>query len=357
MKKLRRLPKNKIILWAVACALALLCVVCAVTRISLANRLDNQRAAERFRGGSETRFAQISAFFGTGKTESDIYAFRRTIDTALMTASLKEEEGKRLWQDAYSAESQVTVKGSKGSATAPTLGVGGDWFAFHNLKLRSGGYISGSDLMHDRVVLNETLAWKLFGGFDLEGMEVTIGGKPYIIAGVVTSEDDFASKKADSVGGRMFMSYDAMNALTKDGVKITSYELVCADPITGFAHDLVKKGFADAETVQNNGRFGFGNNLKLLKAFGSRSMVSKAVAYPYWENAARFMEDYTALLLILAFVFGAFPVVLVSAVVIKNLRRGWAWFKDWAYNTWERLSDNLRERQRLRLEAKSKANK
>jgi hypothetical protein len=38
--------------------------------------------------------------------------------------------------------------------------------------------------MHDRVVLDEEMAWKLFGAKDVSGLQVTIAGSPYLVAGV-----------------------------------------------------------------------------------------------------------------------------------------------------------------------------
>ncbi len=38
---------------------------------------------------------------------------------------------------------------------------------------------------------------------------------------------------------------------------------------------------------------------KVVGDFGKRSMNTEGVVYPYWENAARLLEDYMALTLIL----------------------------------------------------------
>ena len=86
--------------------------------------------------------------------------------------------------------------------------------------------------MLDRVVLDETLAWQLFGGFDVAGLTVTISGKPFQVAGVVRRESDFATKEAYQDGASMFLSYSAMKSLDENST-ITCYEIVMPDPITG----------------------------------------------------------------------------------------------------------------------------
>jgi hypothetical protein len=57
-----------------------------------------------------------------------------------------------------------------------------------------------------------TLAWKLFGGSNLAGMTVTIGDKPFVVAGVVKRESDKADKAAYDGGAGLYMLYDAYNS-------------------------------------------------------------------------------------------------------------------------------------------------
>ena len=116
--------------------------------------------------------------------------------------------------------------------------MGGDFFLFHPLTLRSGSYLTANDYMNDRVLLDEELAWALFGSYDVAGMSIQIGERTYPVAGVVHREDDFASKKAYQDGPGMFMSYDALNAISE--TKLSAYELVMPDMISGFAESIVK---------------------------------------------------------------------------------------------------------------------
>lgn len=356
MKRALHNRKIRIILLSVLAVLTTLSVLCGALAATYGAQLPAQQEAKRFRGDSSERFAQVSAFFKVGeeKTLSDIYTFRKSMESALVDASLEAEAGQNLWADAYSAQSTVTVTSDKATAEVTTLGVGGKWFLFHPLELRSGAYIEEDDLMHDKVILDEELAWKLFGGVDLAGLEVTISGKPYVVAGVVAREDDFATQDAyGDTGAGMIMYYDAMNALTDDGVDISCYELVCADPISGFALDLLQTGFPEAVTVENSDRFGLEALLKVVKSFSQRSVAADGVVFPYWEKAAQIMEAHAALMLVLSAVFGLFPAVCLVWALADLLRAVKARLSEVLPRRWEKIADRIREKQRLRLVARA----
>ena len=177
--------------------------------------LITQSAADVWRGGSDERFAQVSAFLpvnGTIDLDS-IRSFRATLEDAFVQNSIFAPEpdaqdpsadtSARLYADAYSGSTQLSVSGkSPGSVTVTAIGVGGDYFLFHPLQLLSGGYVSDEDYMADRVVLDAQTAFNLFGSSDVAGMEVTINGKTFPIAGVVKSEDDFATAAALDAGAK-----------------------------------------------------------------------------------------------------------------------------------------------------------
>ena len=199
--------------------------------------------------------------------------------------------------------------------------MGGDFFLFHPLTLRSGSYLTANDYMNDRVLLDEELAWALFGSYDVAGMSIQIGERTYPVAGVVHREDDFASKKAYQDGPGMFMSYDALNAISE--TKLSAYEIVMPDMISGFAESIVKAAFTGgkAAVVQNTGRYGALRLWKVLTAYGERSMNTRGIIYPYWENAARLTEDYAALLLLFAVLLAVCPAVCAAIWLVRTVKR------------------------------------
>jgi len=301
--------------------LVLLAAVCAVIFGWMTGLLPSLDAAQRWRGGSETAFTQVACFLPVDEPRSkdQILQFRRTLDAKLTDASLEAPENGSLYADAYSAEAKLTVTGDHGSAQVRTVGVGGQFFLFHPLTLRSGSYISEHDLMQDRVVLDETTAWTLFGSPDVAGMSVTIEGKPYYVAGVIHREDDFASEAAYGEGAGMFLSYDAFYELTQR--EISCYEIVLPNMISGFGLGLVKDNFdvGSGDIVENTTRFGLKHLLSVIGAFGERSMRHNGVIYPYWENAVRMTEDWLALLLLLMLLLLACPVIALTIAVISAL--------------------------------------
>lgn len=323
--------------------------------------LRSQQAAEAWKGESEERFAQVSCFLPVdGKVDyNTVLGFRSTIEKGLSDAGIESTEDRQLWVDAYSTKSTVTVKGEKGSSETTAIGVGGDFFLFHPYELMSGSYLSPDDLMQDRVVLDYELAWKLFGGHELEGMSVTIGGKPYYVAGVIRRETDKFSEKAFSGEPLIFMSY---SELEKDGVEagISCYELVMADPISDFAKNYVKENFAGgkAVVVQNTTRYSFGNIFDIFKNFGSRSISENGVIYPYWENAARISEVYVArqyvfiaLLGIIPFGFLVWLIVKFMIILIRKLKMGWANAKEAWSDRYARI-EKIKEKRARRKEGK-----
>lgn len=315
-------------------------------------------AAERFRGSSDTRFAQIACYLpvGRGKTVEDIYSFRQSLETRFVEESLEAPEGGRLYLDAYSAQAEVSVSAENGSATVTALGVGGDFFYFHPLTLRSGSYISEDDLMDDLVVLDEEMAWRLFGGVDLAGMPLTIGGKPFVVAGVVAREDDFATRRAYDGEGGIFLSFSALQRLMED-VTIDCYEIVMPDPISGYAKNIMTESFAggdkNVDVVENSGRYTVESLLAVIGGFGERSMRTNGVIYPYWENALRLTEDYAAALLALSALFALCPLIFLTVIVIRYIRRGYRFVKK---TVPERVEAAVEERREQRLEKEYEKN-
>jgi len=324
---------------------------------AVSGTLESLTAAERFRGGGETRFAQLACYLpvGQGKSVEEVESFRETLDAKMIEQSLEAPEGGRLYLDAYCGSASVTASADAGNVTAEAVGVGGDFFYFHPLHLRSGAYIRGGDLMDDLVVLDEETAWRLFGGTDLVGMSLTIDGKPFLVSGVVSREDDFATKKAYANNGGIFMSFSALSQLSEDA-SITCYEIVMPDPISNYAKNLVSESFpvGNGDVVENSSRYRLSHLLEVIRSFGERSMRKNGVIYPYWENAVRLTEDYAALLLALAVFFSICPLFFAVVLTIRQIRRGYRFVKRKAPEKIEAAVEARREK-RLEREYENKA--
>jgi len=316
--------------------------VCIVVSNSLIATLRSQQAARAWAGQSEERFAQVSAFIppSVNFSPDDVLELRSSIDDALREISLEATPEHRLYVDAWSGEREFGIATPAGRAfpvTANAIGVGGDFFLFHPLRLIDGSYITPNDFARDRIILDEELAWSLFGGVELTGLDVLVNDVMFVVGGVVSRDDDFASRRAYTAGPGFFMSFEALVALTEsdsseagypfessvtpimNSASITTYKIVMPDPISGFASYTITESI-DSEgvhVVENSARFSLENSFRHIGAFGERSIWSEAIYFPYWENAARFTEDWLALLLVLALVFIAFPFVCAVFYTVK----------------------------------------
>lgn len=356
-----------------------LVIVCAIFSLAaiafgimahiLGGKLDSQQMAERWRGENELEFSQVSCYIPVDEKISlqQIYSFRTEIVKKLDEAALEDQNVDTLFADAWSTTGRVNVASGLGKGEAAVIAVGGRFFDFHPIRLISGSYFGEGDLMKDRVLLDEELAWLLFGGTELDGMEMTVNGQPFVVAGVIEREQDFASKKAYTAGMGLYMSYEAFSNLQSasaggdaqtaaDGgaaaqttaeAGASCYEFVMAEPVDGYALSLAKEKFpiGHGEILENTHRYGFGRMIKLIGQFGSRSMQALGVAYPYWENAARCIEDWYGLCLFMALLFAVLPVVMIIVNVVRYLKRGKDKLED---DIIPRLKDGAEEAIRVR---------
>jgi len=324
--------KSKMIKRIILIAVNALCLIgffiCIGVSSSIRVPLHSQQVAVVWRGQSGERFSQLSAFF-PGNTTFDMDSVRQlraSIDQSLLAASFESSPDRNLYADAWSGTGTVSVLGprARNPATANAIAVGGDFFLFHPYRLVDGSYLSPNDIMHDRIVLDEELAWRLFGATKVAGFEVMINNRPFKVAGVISRDSDFASSRAYTYGEGLFMSFDALTALSAESAAITVYEIVMPDPISGFATGAFKDAIsvADVEIVENSTRFSLLNTFSNIGSFGERSMRTEFIALPYWENAARFAEDWLALLLLLSLILIIFPIVCAVIYTVILIRFG-----------------------------------
>lgn len=348
--------KKRRVLWITAGVLTLLSLVFLLLASLLSGRLSSQQAAQRWQGESDLRFSQVSCFLPVDEKlqPKQILAFREEVHKALHAASVDVEYSGQLQVDAWSTHGKVHVSTDLGSGEASVIAVGGDFFQFHPVWLLSGSYISESDFMKDRVLLDKDLAWLLFGGTELAGMELKINGLPFIVAGVIEREQDRFSRLAYQDGMGLYMSYEAYSQMVDDA-GIDCYELVMGEPIHGFALNVVKSKFpiGRGEILQNTDRFRFSRLFKILLAFGTRSMQTRGIVYPYWENACRSAEDHCAMYMFLGFFFALFPAVLSVRGLIHFLKKGKEKLAEEVLpDVSERVGEAVRVRQRRAWEKK-----
>ena len=351
----RRKQKTRVLL-IVCASMVAAAVLCFGAWQYFARVLESQQAAKRWQGDGDLKFSQISCFLPADQTIGlkEISTFRNAALKKMQDAALDVMNNRHLMVDAWSTTAKLYTSGEHGRGEASVIAVGGDYFEFHPLQLLSGDYIRQSDLMKDRIVLGEEVAWLLFGGTDLAGMTMKLNGTPYVIAGVVEQEQDPASRKSNSDDLDLYMSYDALLAIDENA-KINCYELVMANPVKNFALNAVKDKFpiGRGEIVCNSERYGYGKMMDLVLHFGSRGSQISGAVLPYWENAARMTEDWGALSCFLGTVLLIFPLVVLVIVALQSGRQVKKKLEeDILPDLSEKTQESIRKRQRRRWERK-----
>lgn len=283
--------------WAAAVSLCL----CAMFLAAWANAgkgLLSQQAAERWQTG-EQNFAQVSAFISedAALTDSSLMGARASITEDMAALLGSAEEAESIWTDAFCGETHAEVAAGLNTRQVRVLCTGGDWFTFHPLEVSYGWYYTPYDVMDDLAVLDERLAWQLFGAADVTGMEMLVDGHTCTVAGVVSVPA--AEQEAYGDEPAMFMGYDFFSRIGEKTPFITCYEALLPETVKGFAVDTVSRALglddAECELRRNTGRFGFGRSLAVMTELPARSQRVGRIYYPFWENAARAAESQAGL--------------------------------------------------------------
>lgn len=352
-RNIYRLTKGQKIFLLLTLASIIIAAALHFIFISYPKELQAQYAWERFRGANESKFSQVSVFLSREKDK--VFTFERLFELrssyeGAFSASDKIKEGESVWADAFSSKLKLNLKSEKSTVEAKVFAVGGDFFLFHPLMLKSGSYIAESDFMHDGIVVDEVVSWKLFGGTDTAGKTVYIGDKPYIIRGVVSLEKDKASQSAIEEEGIIFMHFDAAESTGEEKLPIECYEFVGKEPITNFCQSLMAEKFKDAEIKKIDGRFSEENIFSLIGAFSKRGVKPILLDYPYWENAAVINENRLSVILLLKSFFLVLPVSLalyLAYKILAFLRR--KIFLEFIPKLKDNFFEAIRKRQRARI--------
>lgn len=325
--------KPKYITIAAANGLSLLfALIMTLIASEIAGALPDQQIREKWAPKGSIPYAQVSAYMSdTAAVAVDsIFMTRVNIDKSLVENSItSERENVRLWTDAFSTSQRlISVSSDKASSDANMIATGGDFFLFHELDMLYGSCYSDGDIMHDRVVIDETLAWRLYGSPNIAGKPVTINGKYFYIAGVFRQSDNSDIKKVYGEKPRIFMSYQGLELMEDAVPAFTCYEACLPNPVTGVGQKIFAEALNPDEyserIVENSARYGLKNRFTIISEFGMRSVVDNSVFYPFWENAARITEDKSALVLVFQLAGLILPIVTavwLFAKFIKNRKK------------------------------------
>ena len=200
------------------------------------------------------------------------------------------------------------------------IAAGGEFFLFHPVKLVYGSYFSDNDLMHDYIILDEETASVLFGGSDVVGKTVSLNDKDLYVVGVYDrKKGEVETLAAGNADPKVFVSFDVMKEANPD-VTISCYELLSPNPIPHFAKNVLEeiKIFPEDRfaLIENSTRFSYTRYYDLVKNRKGREMRTDSIAFPYWENLARYQEGR---LMYVAFIQVMLAIILFVMVVVNLL--------------------------------------
>ncbi len=384
----KNLKLYQIIYFAIIMLLVLTIFGLYFYRGHLVSKQYDQQMGKRW--SNETRCGQVSMFFsegqgvGTDKVNEFVYNINKgLIADGLQEADASTQGSGAVWNYCYSSVGSVDITRDLKTVTAVGIGVGGDYFQFHPMRVMSGNYFTGDIIMKDHVILDEELAWQLFGSNNIVGESITIGGVPHYIAGVVKKDSGKYVKASGMVYPTIYMSFESLatygkidaSVLATNGtlgkfsvasknddeaekgtsdVETQAKGIVCMEVVMpnkvdnyakNFVIDKLQLNTTQVEVVDNTARFDNRNLLDIITKFNTRGMQTKPVIYPYWENNARAYENILAVVFLMQIICAVIAFIMVSILVVQAYRhRKWTVgmlvqkFTDWKYD----LESNLK---------------
>ena len=236
-----RLGKRQKIILALALVSAVFFTLLSLVFAIIRDIPDSQQAAVRWSAAGG--YTQISVFYTeeAAPEAERLSQFEETLEETYAEEGIKAEENTRLWISAASGSGSVQIVSDRARVNVTAVGVRGDFFQFHPQKRLYGSLPSGESKNTNWIVIDEEIAWQLFGSSDVAGMEVTIGGVPHYVSGVIRRECDLMEKKAGADEATVYLPYESLRDYGyTEG--ITCYEILLPDPVSGFGMKLVEEG-------------------------------------------------------------------------------------------------------------------
>lgn len=321
----------------------------------------DQRAAERW-SGDETEYAEVSLFTADGDSLSS--ADLKEIESAIYKrlredVDIDTSSQNRMWIDAYSGHLLDEVRKDGSSIKVNVYTVGGDFFQVHPIPLKSGSYIDTESSDFNQIVLDENVAWNLFGSSDIVGMKVWIGDSVYTITGVLEVSEQKEDIQAYGEYDAVFVPIQAYSkSLSMDSeeegfdasklISITCYEAVMPNEVKNYAFNILTEAagmqlktdeekkasrtslnFDTREVVDNTNRFKLSALFKRNKERKYVDMRTNSITYPYWENEARFEEQRQIKVYRICLVLLIIPVIsliYICLCVKKRVDKVWDGF-------------------------------
>lgn len=298
---------------------------------SIAGSLKYNYAAERWTQGKGGA-SQISCYFSndSGFTAENVEAVRNSIASSLSNSGV--ETNKTVIPDSYYAQlgkSTVTCD-RNASSQAEITAVGGRFFLFRDFNLLKGAYFSENDNMHNSIVIDRSLAFKLYGSENVIGFSVYLNGVKFAIAAVIADPQTKYEKECAGDIPHAYIPYQAVGLITADVKNVDSYECIIPEPVDELAYNTVNSIFNESYKdkcliIKNTDRFSSKVIQKQLKTMKQSVVMDKAIELPYWENTSRMAEFDLSILYfikVLLFIIPSATCLFIAFIFSKRLRYG-----------------------------------
>lgn len=288
--------------------------------------LSSQLAAQRWET-EEKPYAQATVFLRDedGIPQDAISGIRLAVENALTAAGVASDT--HPWLYAFSRTEQAELINGIASSKVEVTLISGDYFTIHPMNVRSGWYLDDTEVMRDRIILDRKTAWDLFYSDNVVGQFLEWNGQRYMVAAVVDTESGKYNDMAAEGTQRAWAFSDSPSADPAKG--FTCVEMVLPQPVKNFTVSTMQNALTgyipeDTTVVDITERFSLVNRWNALREISTRWISSKAISYPYYENAARLTENHLALRLIPEGFFLSIPLVSVLIwLILLNRKRTW----------------------------------
>lgn len=291
--------------------------------------LESQKAAERWESGTDEglRYSQISCFISEDAafTFSEIPRIENGVRSKLTEDSYAApDDDARLFIYSAFAEAEASFTAGNNSVQSKLYCTTDDYFLIHPHDMVSGWYYNGSEIMENGIVVNEDLAFRLFGGINVAGMKANLSGIECVILGVTSGPSSESEKKEWTEEPCAYIVSDLAESVVPE-IAVTCFEIVLPNPVKDYAMTAVKDNtdFQDGmcEYFENTGRYSFVNLVKNISSASERVTKTGTIYYPFWENAARKADERcfsVAVILVITAVIPLLYVLYIIGILFMN---------------------------------------
>ena len=273
-----------------------------------ADLMYSDKAAERW-GAEDSEYSEISLFYSqdAGLGKNDIQSIRSEIQKKLYEDSyMSDDNVNRVWIDAYSGHCMDVIRKDSNTVKVNVYMVGGDFFMIHPIPLKAGNYPDLTSDDANQILLDEYVAWTLFGSNNVAGMKLWIGDEVFTVTGVVQVSDEKAYNQAYGEYNSVYVPIKAYSAKKENTIKADNYTAVIPNPIKNYALNTVAEAagisfktdeekkqsrselnFGDKEILENTGRYSVVSLWNFMNQRKYVDMKVSSITYPYWENISR----------------------------------------------------------------------